>query len=520
MRPGFREKGIIMNKETWPGNRFHLTAPNALNAVPVVQAFLRDCAKVMGFQEPELTHLEIVAEELSANILQHAYSADDPVSFTVDCILDADQMEIIFADQGRPFDPEVLPDFTGIDSATLDTPAGMGLYLAARLVDVFQVRNLGGRGKEIRLIKRLRGAWQEPAEPAGFRQPRPTFHAEDFETVQVRPMLPAEAVEVSRLIYDVYRYTYMWDLPYNPQRLRRLQEEGRLHSFVAVLGNGVVAAHIALFRSPDMPTLGEICLAATLAEARGYRLAEKVGFAALQTAVDLGLAGLYVNFTTAHTASQRVKRQGLGTPVGFLPARSPETVQFKGITEATPQRISTLLMFQGLTKRAPVTLYPPDRHRDFIAGIYRRCQLPIELDGTVTALPEVPSELEIVLEKERNLAHLSVLAAGRDLRSQVKERLFGLRLNKIPVVFSFLNLLDPLTPAVSGALEEMGFFVTGVLPGGMKEGDALLMTCLLGCAVDYDKIELADKESQELLAYIKRQDPLCQGTPNPGLKRR
>ncbi len=49
---------------------------------------------------------------------------------------------------------------------------------------------------------------------------------EDFAALQVRPMQPAEAVEVSRLIYDAYRYTYMSDTPYYPDHLRRLQAEG------------------------------------------------------------------------------------------------------------------------------------------------------------------------------------------------------------------------------------------------------------------------------------------------------
>ncbi len=80
--------------------------------------------------------------------------------------------------------------------------------------------------------------------------------------------------------------------------------------------------------------------------------------------------------------------------------------------------------------------------------------------------------MEMVVERERNLAQLSVRVAGHDLLAQVKERLFGLRLNKTPVVFCFLNLFDPHTPVVAATLQQVGFFFTGVLPGGMREGDA------------------------------------------------
>lgn len=497
-----------MSKESdWPSNRFHLSVPNALNAVPVVQAFIRSCATTMGFQEPELTHLEIVAEELSANILQHAYTAGEAVSFAVECVQEPEQLEIIFRDQGRPFDPELLLDFAGIDPDTLDVPPGLGLYLAARLVDVFQARNLGEYGKEIRLVKQLRGSWQPPAEQPDFRHTTALPSPEDFAAAQVRPMRPAEAVEVSRLIYDAYRYTYASDVPYYPDRLRRLQAEGQLHSFVAVLGNGMLASHVALLRSPDRPTLAEFGLVATRQEARGHGLVEKVGLTALQAAAGLGLAGVFSGFTTAHTASQRVNRQGLGVAIGLLLARQPETVEFKGIIEQVPQRISMLLIFQTMVERAPVTLYVPAAHRDFIADIYQRCELPADLDTTLAPLPEVASQLEIVVEQKRNLAHLSVRVAGHDLLPQINERLFGLRLNKTPVVFCNLNLFDPATPTVAATLQQVGFFFTGVWPGGMREGDALMLVCLLGCAVDYDQIEVAEQDSRALLDYVRRQDP-------------
>lgn len=504
-----------MPKDQEQNNRFHLSIPNSLHALPVVQSFVRSCAASMGFAEPELTHLEIAAEELTTNILQHAYSAGEVASFAVECVQQPEQLELIFRDRGRPFDPELLPDFTGIDPDTLEAPPGLGRYLAARLVDVFQARNLGGRGKEIHLVKRLRTAWQPPEEQPEFRATSALPSAEDFAALQVRRMLPEEAVEVSRLIYDAYRYTYMSDVPYYPNRLRRLQAEGQLHSFVAVLGNGMVASHVALIRNAEMPTLAEIGLAATNQQARGHGLAEKVGMAALQAAVEeLALAGIYINFTTAHTASQRVNRQGLGVAVGLLPARSPETVEFKGITDQVPQRISTLLVFQTLAERAPVTLYIPEAHQQFIADIYERCELPAALDTTLTALPEIPSQIEMVIERERNLAQLTVQVAGTDLLVQVRERLFGLRLNKVPVAFCFLNMCEAQTPAVVAVLQQLGFFFTGVLPGGVRAGDALLMTCLLGCAVDYERIELAEKDSRALLDYVRRQDPNYQGSSN------
>ena len=74
-------------------------------------------------------------------------------------------------------------------------------------------------------------------------------------------------------------------------------------------------------------------------------------------------------------------------------------------------------------------------------------------------------------------------------------------------MFCNLNLFDPATPTVAATLQQVGFFFTGVWPGGMREGDALMLVCLLGCAVDYDQIEVAEQDSRALLDYVRRQDP-------------
>ncbi len=499
----------MTTEDRWPLNRFRSTLPNALDSMRVAQAFVRACAHPMGFSEAELTTLEMVTEESVLNILQHAYERDELQSFTLECVRYPDQLELTFRDQGRPFDPGILPDYRGVDPEALTAPAGLGRYLVTRLVDRVEMRNLGSGGKEVHLFKRIHGDWKPPAEPPGFRESVQSLSNEDFGKVEIRRMRPEEAVEVSRLIYDAYRYTYMTETPYMPDKLRLQNEDGMLQCFVAVTQNGIVASHIAIIRSKETPLIAEVGLAVTLPESRGHGLAQRVGLLALQSAGTLGLLGVYGNFVTAHTASQKVAyRQGIGKPTGFFLARSPAGVSFKGIAEETPQRNSTIIVFQTLFERPRQVVFAPPKHAEIIRETYTKCELEVELGGDYPLeLPAVASEIEVSVEKDRDLAKFQILTAGNDLAKKMKQRLFSLRLAKVPVAFAMLNLFSPETPAVSSELEKLGFFFSGILPGGLPNADALILTCLLSCALDYDKILVLGEEAQALLDYVKTQDP-------------
>ena len=55
-------------------------------------------------------------------------------------------------------------------------------------------------------------------------------------------------------------------------------------------------------------------------------------------------------------------------------------------------------------------------------------------------------------------------------------------------------------------LEELGFIFTGILPE-TQIGDALVMQYFNGVYIDYDQIVLVSELAQELLEYIKKNDP-------------
>jgi serine/threonine-protein kinase RsbW len=56
-------------------------------------------------------------------------------------------------------------------------------------------------------------------------------------------------------------------------------------------------------------------------------------------------------------------------------------------------------------------------------------------------------------------------------------------------------------------LENLGFFFSGILPGGFKNGHALILQYLNNVPVDYDAIQVESTIAKKILAYVRKQDP-------------
>ena len=71
----------------------------------------------------------------------------------------------------------------------------------------------------------------------------------------------------------------------------------------------------------------------------------------------------------------------------------------------------------------------------------------------------------------------------------------------------FLNLSDPLTSIYTAQFEKLGFFFSGILPGGFADGDALILQNLNNVPIDYDAIRVKSALAGKLVAYVREQDP-------------
>ena len=85
----------------------------------------------------------------------------------------------------------------------------------------------------------------------------------------IREMKPSEAVEVAKLIYRAYGYSYAVEHFYYPERIEEYNRYGFLLSHVAVTEENEIAAHGAMVRRERWPRIVELGQGVVRPEFRG-----------------------------------------------------------------------------------------------------------------------------------------------------------------------------------------------------------------------------------------------------------
>ncbi len=483
-----------------------LAIPADLRFLDLAQDYVRRLAKLADFSPEEGLALELAAEEAFMNIIEHAYPGQRPGQVFWEGELTTSEFTLSIRDEGLPFEASLDPDDRPKAPGGEERGRGLGLRLIRHAVDEARFENLGRQGKVLRLSKRLnRPAPAVPEPPAARLAPAPP------QRYTVRAMRSEDAIQVARIFWLVYGYSYKSDSLYRPEELLRLVESGRAVSLVAVGEDGQVAGHAGLLRPEPVPMAEAAFLAVSPAH-RGRGLMTMLGDAVKVKAGELGLRGLAMCPVTSHAISQKQAQEFGERPCGLeLAAASP--VLFKQIAaeDAPPQRESILHCFMYLAPPPAVTCHVPPRHRAMVARIYanlgQACALgepaPAATPGAYRVDFDNSSKkgvIKVTCADERQWPELA--RAARDLTE------FG----GAEVVYLDLPLAQPATALLAPRAEEAGFFFAGVWPCEARDGDNLRLQ-RLAVPFDFSRLRLHSQLGQELAAYLAAQYATARDKP-------
>jgi serine/threonine-protein kinase RsbW len=485
----------------WRRDRIRLTLPNDLAYLRVARSTVRAAARPYGYSTSELDNWEAVIEETMSNVVTFAYAAGERASFDIDCLLEPNGLTVLIRDHGKPFDPErIKPVEFAVDHP--DRPArGLGWHLIHRLMDVVAVESLGREGKQLSLFKAA--PHRLPTRPK--RKSATADPTVEASGVVCRAATTDDAIEIIRLFYDCYRYSYFNEQIYNLQGLRRMIANRDIESFVAASSGGRILAHSALIHYADRPKAVECGMAVAKPADRGHHVSER-----LAKLVDEGVAlgGKPVLFTgcvTVHVAAQKIAVQSGLSECGLMLGAVPSET-FIALKREERNRGTILFLASLRAARPPPALVLPPGHEDFIAGLYAQCGIPFTR-GKRGSAAKGESDITTSVRPKIGAVRAVVHRIGDDLIGLIKAMMHAARRNRAEVGQLFLPLTDRALPDTVAALEPLGWFVTGILPEGAPAGDALLMHWLNGWALDYDSIKLARPQGQQLLTAVRARDP-------------
>ncbi len=483
-----------------------LLVANDLAALPVLQAASTALVRAVDDSSGDAREIELVIEELFTNILKYEYLPGQRESIRVSFEIKDQVFDLKMRFKGVPFDVEYLQrcGYRAPGDPADDEGRGLGLELIRHFSDQLQYRNLGKEGQEIHLCRKL-SACNDRVLPSLVDtdvSERPSAALR----VIVRRMLPHEAAAVSRLAYFAFRYSYDYVEIYTPERVRQLNENNQLLSFVAVNDeDNCILGHGAL--KPDaLSSMYEACIAFVDPRYRGKRIHSKIALHLLVELEKSEVSGLCVFAATSHPYSQKsASLMGLRETALFLSCVSP--AELVDIREETQGRESLLFMAGRFTQKEWGPFYPPACHAEMVGWICRHLKMNVVLHDDVAESPLPPrGQLKQVTDSHK-VGHLFVHHYANDTVSQVGRTLRKWRLDRLETVYLYLPLLQPPTAWLCCSFEEMGFFFAGLRPG--FQGELwLVLQFLNNQRCNYDRLKAATSFGQALIEYVRKCDPV------------
>ena len=131
--------------------------PGEADRLGEITAFLQDFWRTEGLPEEEAFPFELSLEELFMNVAMHG-TTDAAMPPRVSMSLDrqGDTVEMVFRDEGTPFDPLSLPPPDLDEDIESRKVGGLGVFLVREMMDEVEYRLEDGRNC-MRIAKRLSG---------------------------------------------------------------------------------------------------------------------------------------------------------------------------------------------------------------------------------------------------------------------------------------------------------------------------------------------------------------------------
>jgi serine/threonine-protein kinase RsbW len=126
--------------------------PGTRDSIDEMQESILEEMVLRGYGEDDQFAVRISVEEALANAVLHGHRGDTTQPIDVQWTIDDDRVQVTVSDDGRGYDPEVIPDPTAEENLSL--PSGRGLAMIRAFSDEVEVEPPGNR---ISFIRNRRG---------------------------------------------------------------------------------------------------------------------------------------------------------------------------------------------------------------------------------------------------------------------------------------------------------------------------------------------------------------------------
>ena len=296
-------------------------------------------------------------------------------------------------------------------------------------------------------------------------------HPSDRTTAyRVRSYRAGDGMAIARRIYEAYGRSYPNPDLYVPERVDRLNTEGRLHSILCESETGEVVGYYALER-PELGPIGEAGQAVIDHRHRGHGLMQPMRAAVEQAGRELGLLGIWSQPTARHPVSQRMNLRFGAQPsalcLGTTPADASLRGGVSGEKEDTvhPARHSCFLYWHPLVEEPALVAHVPESLLDTLGAIYEARGRSVTFDATPTRITEGGERVRSHLDSVRGVAWIEVDRVTRGCLDGIRAAREAMESSAgAQTIFVDLPIDDPGCALVAEELLADGLRLAGIAP--------------------------------------------------------
>jgi serine/threonine-protein kinase RsbW len=486
-----------------------LTIQNDIASLHEAQACLSSVAGRIGFSGHDNKHLQLALEEALTNVIRHSFAPGELADIDIEFTQIPLGLRISIWVKGIPFDPALFPVYSRKELEENLNDRGLGNYLVRQVMDEYAYINHGRDGIEAIMVKNLPAqSIEEIIRGEKTEKPVPGEKAAAKQDFSVGLMKPEEAVEVSRLAYYAYGYTYPYEKIYYPDKVARLNESGKMVSMVARLESGEIIGHAALERASDEFDNAELGIAFSNPSYRGMGIMNRLWEALIEEAARERIFGVFAMSVTTHPFSQKASHHFGLNDCSLLLSKGP-VISFRDIQESTHPRESIMITYRYLFPPGKLVIYPPPEHSVMVRKILNNLGIEPEIRESPAAIDDLRgkrTELKVKPAPALGTATIQVDRYGEHVVKKVAEDLRQFCVERHETIYLALNLHDPYTAVMCREFESKGFFFAGLHPAG-PETTFLVLQYLNNQVMDYDALRLDSDFGKQLAAYVRSCDP-------------
>jgi hypothetical protein len=320
--------------------------------------------------------------------------------------------------------------------------------------------------------------------------------------INIRLARPEEAPQLIELLLKQHGFNYPNRKIYDENFVRQAIASGILRFAVAVLtSDETLVAMVGSDEENEFPGCLMFNLLTVKIEFRGFGLGKKLHQYLIKEVLSGKYTCIYVHCLTLDTISQSIQAEFGYTMSGLLINRYIYDVNAENLKGLSlPLKRTHLMACYPLLKRDVLILYPPASHARYIAELYKDLNVAYSLEEPGKPVVQ-KSKVNISQNEMHRYGELVVREVGNDFEHVLSGYLNQYAHLERQTFNAFINLNDPGASHACSALEEKGFFFTGMHPLA-GSGEYMILHYSPGLAVDFNKI-MVIPEFTERLRYIQ-----------------